>query len=306
MKLGVCIPLYKSEPFIKRIIHNLKKIKKEGQITFFLRDDSNQETDLLQKYKNLFKENIFLSKNKNNLGESATTNKLFEEAKGRGVTHVLLLHQDDIYISGWLKEACKFLRSKKCAKEAMLFGKSIYGTESKNKKTKKVKWVEKPKGVDGIKYLGHEWYWSLSGSIFPTETWCKTGGMNSGLKCCADNDIAVKMIEAGGVPFCSNKENIKKEKYNNTSSKIFFTAEPAIGWSYLTARYNHYRTKKETIKNLLKIYKIYFSKQLFMNNKLIVTFSSILILTRTLLYLVFRNNRMLDSRVRTALACQKR
>jgi len=302
MKLGVCIPLYKSEPFTKRIIDNLKKIKKEGPITFFLRNDANQKSKLLKKYKGLFKKDFYLSNNNFNQGESATTNKLFKEAKKRGVTHVLLLHQDDIYISGWLKEARKFLKSKKCAKKAMLFGKSIYGTKSKNIETKKVKWVGKPQGIDGIKYLGNEWYWSLSGSIFPTEIWCKTGGMNSVLKCCADNDIAVKMIEAGGVPFCSNKENIKKEKYNNTSSKIFFTEEPAIGWSYLTARYNHYRTKRETINNLLKIYKIYFSKQYILNNRLLVTASSIFILTRTLLYLVVKNNTMLDSRVRVALS----
>lgn len=301
MKLAVLIPTYKSEVHFEKIIKNLKKIKNEKDIRFLIRDDTGSYSESFEKLKKIFPKASFC-KNRENIGECTTTNLLFQQARHEGITHALLLHQDDIYISGWISDGIKFLKKNKNNKTFALFGKYKNGTEKKKPDNKKQKssWIKKPQGILGIKYLGIDWYWQISGAILPVPVWCGAGGMNPVLRYCGDNEIAVKMLECGAIPFCGNKYSLLKENKNNTSAKVFTATDAAIGWAYLMAKYLKYRTNTETTVNILKCLRTYYSKKYLFSNKLQVTVSSTCILFRAILYSFLMVPSVLDFRVRRA------
>lgn len=308
MKIGVIMPLFKSKVYTNRIIANIKKIDAEyGGITFYLRDDSgdlkNNSESLLRRLKDI---NISFKKNQKNEGECFTTNILFEEAYKMGVHYALLLHQDDIYVNGWIQFAKKFLVQNRDKKNLILFGKYINGTtKQKYQKCKKNEWHEKPSGEAGIKYLAQEWYWQISGAVISVPLWINSKGMNQKLKYCGDNDLAVKMLENEARPFISNKTSIQKETFNNSSSRVFRSDDAAIGWSYLMIKYANYRTNKETAENILRCLKTYLSRKNLKQNSLHTTLKSTVILIRTLFFLYLKKQNILPLAVRNTF-CEKR
>lgn len=308
MKICVIMPLYKSKVYTDRIVTNIKKINREEKgIKFYLRDDSgnfkNNNESLLARLKNI---NISFKKNLKNKGECFTTNILFEEACKTGVHYALLLHQDDIYIDGWVHFAREFLLQNRDKKNLVLFGKYINGT-TKNKlyqKYEKFEWYEKPFGQAGIKYLAEEWYWQISGAVISVPLWTNSKGMNQKLKYCGDNDLAVRMLENDARPFITNKTSIQKETFNNSSSRVFRSDNAAIGWSYLMIKHAKYRTNKETALNLFRCLKTYLSKTNLKQNSLSTTLKSAEILIRTLFFLYLKKRKLLPLAVRKCF-CEK-
>lgn len=302
MKLAVIIPIYRSEPYLDRIILNIKKIKSEFDIELYIKDDSGGPSEAFKKIRKTVTGSI--TKNKKNMGECYTTNLLFKEAKKNKIDYALLLHQDDVYVSGWLSSAKKFLKKTQLKKYCILFGKYTNGIlePELSKKNTKNKFYEKPYGYSGIKYLAKDWYWQISGSIISVPLWIKTKGMNKNLKYCGDNDLAVRMLENGARPFTSDQMSVLKENTNNSSSRVFKSADAAIGWSYLMVKHQKYRTKKETAKELFKCLRTYFSKTYLLKNSLKTSFKSSVILFRTFLFNLFRCKSILSPNVQSILS----
>ena len=92
LTISYAVPIYNGECYIRRAVNSILKQKIKPYEIILLDDNSNDNSyEILKKYKKNYPM-IKILRNKSNLGEIGSTNKLFKISKGN---FIKILHQDD-------------------------------------------------------------------------------------------------------------------------------------------------------------------------------------------------------------------
>lgn len=257
-RLAIVIPTYNAAAFITYTVDSIQNqlCTLETATAVFIADDCSTD-DTIELARAAWRVPIPLCalKGSSNAGECENVNRSFAELAKLGYDFVLLLHQDDLLLPGWLEVVSHEIANLNPEVGFLCCHSTYYaGLGAPTEELQKVPppipgpaaaTYHQP-GDTSARALSKRWFWNISGTVFRVAAYCAIGGMHPELRFVADNDLIVRMLLGGYGIMEYDVVGLCKRGHPGSSTSVGSQRGLDIpAWLYLIHRYHHLRAKKE-------------------------------------------------------------
>ncbi len=252
-RFAVLIPTYNGANCIGEALQSIIRWCEPGPSLpqVYLFDDCSSDDTLRIAQESQASLPLHIVRNQRNLGECGNVNHAMAALRAWGFDWVMLLHQDDLLAGPWI-QTCLHLLEKPDPALGMICCTNLYCELHESREIpfvpqpEKLPYTEYPGTDASIRSLRHNWFWSISGSVFLTSAYVESGGMHPHLRFAGDVDFLVRFMLGGHATLqIAWPAILKRYSDESQTARANATGADIICWAYLMHKYLPFSSKAE-------------------------------------------------------------